>query len=188
MEYAESSEVNHASVVGGGVRSFLSFLPLPLFSSLLSSHADSFSPTQLLGLEAAKAVYDLPTLPDIQLLIRQNYPLNRQLDAAAGELVLHKIEEMGVTVLTGCEPVAITTKEGENGERVFTGFELADGGKLASDLVRYLLLFSSTRALLIPLLRARSSTESASVLETNSPLLLGSRLLLVAVSRSTISS
>ncbi|BGP40530.1 hypothetical protein JCM10449v2_004492 [Rhodotorula kratochvilovae] len=109
MAYADQPDVNRASVVGGG----------------------------LLGLEAAKAVYDLPTIPDVNILIRQNYPLNRQLDAAAGELVLNKIEGMGVRVLTGCEPQAITTKENANGERVFTGFELPDGEKLESDLVIY---------------------------------------------------
>ncbi|GAA5872094.1 hypothetical protein JCM8547_003101 [Rhodosporidiobolus lusitaniae] len=108
MDYAESPEIKRASVVGGG----------------------------LLGLEAAKAAYDLPSIPEVNILIRQNYPLNRQLDAAAGELVLHKIEEMGVPVLTGCEPVAITTKE-VDGQKVFTGFELKDGEKLESDLVIY---------------------------------------------------
>ncbi|GAA5999895.1 hypothetical protein JCM10207_005960 [Rhodosporidiobolus poonsookiae] len=109
MDYADRPEISRASVVGGG----------------------------LLGLEAAKAVYDLPTIPDVNLLIRQAYPLNRQIDSAAGELVLHKIEAMGVEVLTRCEPKAITTKENEKGERVFTGFELGDGEKVESDLVIY---------------------------------------------------
>ncbi|GAA5924803.1 hypothetical protein JCM10213_000447 [Rhodosporidiobolus nylandii] len=109
MDYGDKPEISRASVVGGG----------------------------LLGLEAAKAVYDLPSIPHVSILIRQNYPLNRQIDAAAGEVLLHKIEEMGVPVLTGCEPVAITTTKGEDGEEVFTGFELADGGKVESDLVIY---------------------------------------------------
>ncbi|GAA5984125.1 hypothetical protein JCM10908_006060 [Rhodotorula pacifica] len=104
MDYADKPEVTRASVVGGG----------------------------LLGLEAAKAVYDLPTVPTVNILIRQQYPLNRQLDAAAGELVLNKIEDMGVEVLTGCEPQAITTKDG-----VFDGFEFADGSRLESDMVIY---------------------------------------------------
>ncbi|GAA5967842.1 hypothetical protein JCM11641_005783 [Rhodosporidiobolus odoratus] len=107
MDYGDKPEVTRASVVGGG----------------------------LLGLEAAKAVYDLPGIPDVNILIRQNYPLNRQLDAAAGEVLLHKIEDMGVQVLTACEPKKITTREGENGERILTGFELADGEKLETDLV-----------------------------------------------------
>ncbi|TNY23557.1 NADPH nitrite reductase [Rhodotorula diobovata] len=108
MDFADRKEVTRASVVGGG----------------------------LLGLEAAKAVYDLPSVPDVNILIRQNYPLNRQLDAAAGELVLHKIQGMGVKVFTSCEPTAITTEE-RGGEQVFTGFELSDGERIESDMVIY---------------------------------------------------
>jgi len=89
--------------------------------------------TQLLGLEAAKAVYDMPTVPDVSILIRQGYPLNRQLDASAGELVLRKIEALGVTVKTHCEPTSVvTTTEGPD-ER-FAGFEHKDG-RLDSDMV-----------------------------------------------------
>lgn len=72
MDYAELPHISKASVVGGG----------------------------LLGLEAAKAVYDMPGVPDVSIIIRQDYPLNRQLDPSAGELVLRKIEAMGVKVLT----------------------------------------------------------------------------------------
>lgn len=72
MDYADLPHISKASVVGGG----------------------------LLGLEAAKAVYDMPGVPDVSIIIRQNYPLNRQLDPSAGELVLRKIEAMGVKVLT----------------------------------------------------------------------------------------
>lgn len=79
--------------------------------------------TQLLGLEAAKAVYDIPSIPDVSILIRQAYPLNRQLDSAAGEMVLRKIEGMGCKVLTHCEPQAITTRLDEEGGEVFTGFK-----------------------------------------------------------------
>ena len=55
IAYAERDGVTRAAVVGGG----------------------------LLGLEAAKAVYDLPSIPSVEILIRQLYPLNRQIDAAA---------------------------------------------------------------------------------------------------------
>ncbi|SGY20621.1 BQ5605_C016g08108 [Microbotryum silenes-dioicae] len=106
MDYAELSHISRASVVGGG----------------------------LLGLEAAKAVYDMPGVPDVSILIRQNYPLNRQLDPSAGELVLRKIENMGVKVLTQCEPQAITTRTDENGQEVFTGFTTSDGEHIESDL------------------------------------------------------
>lgn len=148
------------------------------------------SATQLLGLEAAKAAYDLPTLPDVNILIRQNYPLNRQLDAAAGELVLHKIEDMGVKVFTGCEPKAIMTVE-RDGEQVFAGFELSDGEKIESDLVRPTLLLESLYLPQVALARAgtltpacpsRSSTASASRPGTSSPRRRASRSPLEAAS------
>jgi nitrite reductase (NAD(P)H) len=90
----------------------------------------------LLGLEAAKAVYDIPTIPSVSILIRQPYPLNRQLDASAGELVLRKIEAMGVEVLTYCQPSDITTTpHPTTGEDVFTGFTIDDGKHVESELV-----------------------------------------------------
>lgn len=89
IQYAEHGQVNRATVVGGG----------------------------LLGLEAAKAVYDMPCVPDVSIMIRQDYPLNRQLDAPAGELVMQRIEAMGVKVLTRCSPKGISTENG-----TFTGF------------------------------------------------------------------
>ncbi|KAK4702458.1 nitrite reductase (NAD(P)H), partial [Phenoliferia sp. Uapishka_3] len=107
MDYADQPEVTRASVVGGG----------------------------LLGLEAAKAVYDIPTIPDVSILIRQNYPLNRQLDPSAGELVLRKIENMGVKVLTQCQPTAITTRIAEDGSEIFTGFKIGEEEEIGADLV-----------------------------------------------------
>ncbi|GAA5939388.1 uncharacterized protein JCM15063_004507 [Sporobolomyces koalae] len=108
IKYAARDNVKRASVVGGG----------------------------LLGLEAAKAVYDLPTIPSVEILIRQNFPLNRQIDAAAGELVLNKIEGMGVRVRVACEPTGLITKE-IDGETCFGGFTFADGQRLESDLCVY---------------------------------------------------
>ncbi|KAL8278182.1 hypothetical protein RQP46_009355 [Phenoliferia psychrophenolica] len=107
MDYADQPEVTRASVVGGG----------------------------LLGLEAAKAVYDIPTIPDVSILIRQNYPLNRQLDPSAGELVLRKIENMGVKVLTQCQPTDITTRFEADGTEVFTGFKVGEEETIGADLV-----------------------------------------------------
>lgn len=86
IQYAE--RVKRATVVGGG----------------------------LLGLEAAKAVYDIG-VPDVSIMIRQDYPLNRQLDAPAGELVMQRIKGMGVNVLTRCSPKGISADDG-----TFTGF------------------------------------------------------------------
>ncbi|GAA6024584.1 hypothetical protein JCM11491_000289 [Sporobolomyces phaffii] len=104
IAYAERDDVSRASIVGGG----------------------------LLGLEAAKAVYDLPTIPNVEILIRQNYPLNRQIDSTAGELVLNKIEGMGVKVRVACEPTGLIEKDGR-----FGGFVFADGQRLESDIVVY---------------------------------------------------
>lgn len=84
------------------------------------SLVDDTSDEQLLGLEAAKAVYDMSM--KVSILIRQSYPLNRQLDASAGELVLKKIEGMGVEVRTQYSPdgIIIETKEGVE---TFKGFQ-----------------------------------------------------------------
>jgi nitrite reductase (NAD(P)H) len=77
-------------------------------------------------------VYDLPTVPTTEILIRQLYPLNRQIDSTAGELVLNKIEAMGVKVRVACEPTGLIEKEGR-----FAGFRFEDGQKLESDMVVY---------------------------------------------------
>lgn len=53
----------------------------------------------LLGLEAAKAVYDLDTLNDVTIIHRQAFPLSRQLDNLGGEIVRNRIEALGVTWL-----------------------------------------------------------------------------------------
>lgn len=79
----------------------------------------------------------MPAVPNVSILIRQNYPLNRQLDASAGELVLRKIEAMGVQVLTQCQPTDILTRvDPVTGEDVFEGFHIGETGeKVAADLV-----------------------------------------------------
>ena len=52
----------------------------------------------LLGLEAAKAVYDMHEIEEVSIINRTGYPLSRQLDSSAGEIVLRRIEAMGVKV------------------------------------------------------------------------------------------
>jgi nitrite reductase (NAD(P)H) len=59
----------------------------------------------------------------VSILIRQDYPLNRQLDASAGELVLKKIEGMGVEVKTRYSPDGIVTTIDETGVEIFKGFK-----------------------------------------------------------------
>ena len=77
----------------------------------------------------------MPTIPDVSILIRQNYPLNRQLDASAGELVLRKIENMGVRVLTQCQPTDILVEKDAEGQDVFKGFVVEGGETVESDMV-----------------------------------------------------
>ncbi|EKM57614.1 uncharacterized protein PHACADRAFT_182112 [Phanerochaete carnosa HHB-10118-sp] len=80
----------------------------------------------LLGLEAAKALYDLEEVGTVSIIHRQTYPLSRQLDAAGGEIVLRRIEALGVQVLGNVSPKSITT-ETADGEEVLTGVELGNG-------------------------------------------------------------
>ncbi|KDR71728.1 hypothetical protein GALMADRAFT_253448 [Galerina marginata CBS 339.88] len=111
ISYAAKDDIKHAVVVGGG----------------------------LLGLEAAKAVYDLETISHVSIINRQAYPLSRQLDADAGEMVLRKIEAMGVQVLTNCSVAEQLTRLAGDGssDEVFTGFKLQDGSIHNADLVIY---------------------------------------------------
>ncbi|KAI0668754.1 nitrite reductase [Trametes maxima] len=85
----------------------------------------------LLGLEAAKAVYDLPTIKDVTIIHRQAYPLSRQLDAQGGEIVLRRIEAMGVTFLGGTSVQRVITDD--NG--VLSGLELVDGSTVKCSIV-----------------------------------------------------
>lgn len=72
----------------------------------------------------------------MSIVNRQGFPLSRQLDAEAGEMVLHKIEAMGVQFLTHCSPTRQLTKD-VGGVEVFSGFELPDGKVHEADLVIY---------------------------------------------------
>lgn len=111
ISYAEKGKVKKAVVVGGG----------------------------LLGLEAAKAVYDMPSIPEVAIVHRQAHLLSRQLDAVAGGMVLQKIQAMGVEVLTSCSPIEQLTRRPEDGSGrdVFVGLKLADGAIIQADLVIY---------------------------------------------------
>ncbi|KAF7795297.1 hypothetical protein EIP86_006451 [Pleurotus ostreatoroseus] len=80
----------------------------------------------LLGLEAAKALYDLETVKNVTIIHRQMYPLSRQLDAAGGEIVLRRIEALGVNVVGNVSPRSLVTRT-DQGKQVLTGVELNDG-------------------------------------------------------------
>ena len=85
----------------------------------------------LLGLEAAKAVYDLPTIKDVAIIHRQAYPLSRQLDAQGGEIVLRRIESMGVRFLGGTSVQRLVTDD----KGALSGLELSDGSTLSCNIV-----------------------------------------------------
>ncbi|KAF7300645.1 NAD(P)H nitrite reductase [Mycena chlorophos] len=113
ISYAENTPVKRAVVVGGG----------------------------LLGLEAAKAVYDMPAIPAVAIVHRSGHLLSRQLGADAGEMVLRKIQALGVQVLLSASPVEqlSTRQSAPDGAQTltFSGFKLADGTTLEADLVIY---------------------------------------------------
>lgn len=87
----------------------------------------------LLGLEAAKALYDLEEVSHVSIIHRQTYPLSRQLDSAGGEIVLRRIESLGVSVIGNVEPKALVTEQ-KGEEEVLTGIELNDGSIVPSKI------------------------------------------------------
>lgn len=76
----------------------------------------------LLGLEAAKAVYELESFKDVTIVNRSAFPLSRQLDDQGGEIVLRRIESMGVEVLTKTNVKRLISADG-----ALTGLEMEDG-------------------------------------------------------------
>lgn len=87
----------------------------------------------LLGLEAAKAVYDLEDVADVTIVHRQAFPLSRQLDAQGGEIVLRRIEAMGVRVLMNASARACVSAPGD--PHVLRGLEMMDGEVLDAQMV-----------------------------------------------------
>ncbi|KAI0338846.1 nitrite reductase [Trametopsis cervina] len=94
----------------------------------------------LLGLEAAKALYDLkPSVSHVSVVHRQKYPLSRSLDAAGGEIVLRRIEGLGVKVLGNSQPQGLVTSkstDADGSERLtLDGLELSDGSIVPCKIV-----------------------------------------------------
>jgi nitrite reductase (NAD(P)H) len=81
----------------------------------------------------------LHRIPNVTIINRKAYPLSRQIDDDAGEMILRKIESMGVQVLTNCSPTEQLSRPAEDdpSEDVFAGFLLQDGTTLEADLVIY---------------------------------------------------
>lgn len=85
----------------------------------------------------------MPSIPSVSILIRQPYPLNRQLDASAGELVLRKIEAMGVEVKTFCQPSDIITTVDAKGQETFRGFKItAEAGEVEKEIESDMVIFA----------------------------------------------
>lgn len=83
-----------------------------------------------MGLEAAKAVYDLETISNVSIIHRRAYPLSRQLDTHGGEIVRRRIEAMGVTFLGTTSVEKLITNEAG----VLTGLALTDGNTMSCDI------------------------------------------------------
>jgi nitrite reductase (NAD(P)H) len=64
------------------------------------------------------------------IINRQIFPLSRQLDNEGGEIVLRRIEAMGVRVFTGTTVKGIITSDG-----ILTGLNLSDDQCLKAEMV-----------------------------------------------------
>lgn len=79
--------------------------------------------------EGRKRLADERSTNFCRIINRQAYPLSRQLDSSAGEMVLRRIEALGVKVHTNVnvKDMLVEPLEGSEGIEVFKGFEFDDG-------------------------------------------------------------
>jgi nitrite reductase (NAD(P)H) len=76
--------------------------------------------------------FSSPTVNKVTIVNRKTFPLSRQLDAEAGEMVLKRIRALGVDVLTNVSVEKIcTTADG----KAFYGLDLTDGTHLEAQMV-----------------------------------------------------
>ncbi|KAI1195748.1 nitrite reductase [Nemania serpens] len=87
----------------------------------------------LLGLEAAAAMHDLKCYDKVKLIERNGWLLSRQLDAAAGNLVVEKVMELGIDVMLAKRVARITT-DGEGNNNV-TGVVFEDGEEMSCSTI-----------------------------------------------------
>lgn len=78
----------------------------------------------LLGLEAAKAMMDLEEFGSVKLIDKNPWVLSRQLDQDAGRLVIDKVTELGLDVLS-CRKIHTINVDEENRTKSIT-FEDGD--------------------------------------------------------------
>ncbi|KAG6907837.1 hypothetical protein DXG01_007219 [Tephrocybe rancida] len=107
------------------------------FASLKSTTRVSVVGGGLLGLEAAKAVLDLGTVPSVAVVERNGWVLSRQLDEDSGKMVLEQVKALNVDVLLQTRIGDLITEpclEGETNARL-TGLQLEGGENHACDMV-----------------------------------------------------
>ncbi|KAL7271948.1 hypothetical protein RUND412_005268 [Rhizina undulata] len=80
----------------------------------------------LLGLEAAKAMLDLENFSAVKLIDKNAWVLSRQLDQDAGKLVIDKVQELGVEVVSEKRIERILV----GGDGKVRGVEFIGGGEL----------------------------------------------------------
>lgn len=86
----------------------------------------------LLGLEAAKALYDLGSYSEVCIVHRSRWLLNQQLDETAGLMLADKVGELGVNVMLSTEITRLDTSSG-----CLTQVEFKDGRRMDAQMVVY---------------------------------------------------
>lgn len=89
----------------------------------------------LLGLEAAAAMRDLKCFESVKLIERNGWLLSRQLDSAAGALVVEKVAELGIDVMLAKRVARINTDGGESESKSVTGIVFEDGEEMACSTI-----------------------------------------------------
>ncbi|CEH13314.1 nitrite reductase [Ceraceosorus bombacis] len=108
IAYSEEHKVKRAAVIGGG----------------------------LLGLEAAKALFDLETVEQAVIIERNQWVLSRQLDGEGGRMVLDKVRALGVEVVTQArvrDLIVGSQQEDDEGKERIKGLLLEGKGEDGAD-------------------------------------------------------
>ncbi|KAI9715602.1 MAG: hypothetical protein M1812_005906 [Candelaria pacifica] len=96
------------------------------FSSTVKGSNGAVVGGGLLGLEAAKAMWDLEEFGSVKLIERNRWVLSRQLDSDAGSMVVEQVRNLGLEVLLSKRVGRINVDEGNN----VVGVTFEDGGKM----------------------------------------------------------
>ncbi len=96
------------------------------FSSTVKGSNGAVVGGGLLGLEAAKAMWDLEEFGSVKLIERNRWVLSRQLDSDAGSMVVEQVRNLGLEVLLSKRVGRINVDEGNN----VIGVTFEDGEKM----------------------------------------------------------